>query len=112
MFDPGDIIHLDFDPATGKEMQGPRYGLVLSTRDFNQTGMAVICPITQGAQANARAGGFVVSLMGSGTATQGVVLSHHAKSLDWRKRRATRKERAPDTLLNEVLDRYRSIFPE
>lgn len=112
MLDPGDIVHLDFDPAAGHEMQGRRFGLVLSLRAFNQSGMAVICLITQGAQTEARAGGFAVSLMGCGTQTQGVVLSHQAKTLDWRSRRASRKERVPPYLLEDVLGRYRAIFPQ
>ncbi|WP_035053411.1 type II toxin-antitoxin system PemK/MazF family toxin [Andreprevotia chitinilytica] len=112
MFDPGDIIHLDFDPAAGKEMKGPHFGLVLSIRAFNNSGLAIVCPITQGAQDNARSGGFAVSLMGCGTETQGIILSHQAKTLDWRARRAKKREQAPDYVLQDVLDRYRSIFPE
>ena len=26
----GDIVHLDFDPSSGREMKGPYFGLVLS----------------------------------------------------------------------------------
>lgn len=110
MFAPGDIVHLDFDPASGREMQGPHYGLVLSVADFNRSGLAVICPITGGAQEAARTAGFAVSLMGCGTATTGVVLSHQAKTLDWRARKAKRRESVPPDLLLDVLDRYRAIL--
>ena len=112
MFDPGDIIHLDFDPAAGQEMKGPHFALVLSIRAFNLSGLVVVCPVTQGQQLMARSAGFAVSLMGCGSETQGVVLSHQAKTLDWRARRATRKESVPDDILQDVLDRYRSILPE
>lgn len=112
MFQPGDIIHLEFDPAAGREMKGPHFGLVLSLHEFNRTGLAVICPITQGQQQAARTAGYAVSLMGCGTETQGVVLAHMAKTLDWKERKAKRKEAAPDFILNEVLDRYLSLLPE
>ena len=110
MFDPGDIIHLEFDPAAGCEMKGPHFGLVISVRPFNKSGQAVICPITQGRQEYARTSGLAVSLMGSGTETQGVILCHLAKTLDLRARRARKKEAVPPEVLNEVLERYLSIL--
>lgn len=112
MFQPGDIIHLNFDPAAGQEMQGPHFALVLSIREFNQSGLVVACPITQGKQAAARTAGFAVSLMGCGTETQGLVLCHQTKTLDWRARGAKRRESVPDDVLQDVLDRYLSILPE
>ncbi|PRY75077.1 type II toxin-antitoxin system PemK/MazF family toxin [Alkalibacterium olivapovliticus] len=43
----GDVIWIDFDPSTGKEIQKRRPGLVVSSYSFNQsTHFAVICPIT------------------------------------------------------------------
>lgn len=111
MYKPGDIVHLDFDPAAGREMKGPHYGLVLSIAAFNKSGLAVVCPITQGRQDAARADGCAVSLMGCGTETQGIVLSHMAKTLDMKSRRAKFKEAVPDYVLDDVLDRYLSIFP-
>jgi|GEM_PF-4082423 len=44
----GDIVHLDFDPASVREMKGPHFGLVLSGKVFNQQGLAMVCPISQG----------------------------------------------------------------
>lgn len=32
----GDIVHLDFDPSSGREMKWPHFGLVLSGKLFNQ----------------------------------------------------------------------------
>ncbi|WP_086315437.1 MazF family toxin-antitoxin system, toxin component [Enterococcus sp. 7F3_DIV0205] len=43
----GDIIWINFDPSSGKEIQKRRPGLVVSRYDFNRkTKFAVICPIT------------------------------------------------------------------
>jgi len=43
-----------FDPPSAREMQGSHFGLVLSGKGFNQQGLAMICPISQGAAAAAR----------------------------------------------------------
>ena len=106
----GDIVHLDFDPASGREMKGPHFGLVLSSKTFNQQGLAMICPISQGAAAAARTYGTVVTLIGAGTATQGAVYCHQMKSLDWRARNVRPKEQVPQHILEDVLARVEAIL--
>ncbi|WP_029147630.1 type II toxin-antitoxin system PemK/MazF family toxin [Methylophilus sp. 5] len=108
----GDIVHLQFDPSSGQEMKGPHFGLVVSAKLFNQRGLAMICPISQGAAAAARTHGTVVTLMGSGTETQGAVHCHQLKSLDWRVRQAKFKEAAPSFVLDEVAMRIEAILAE
>lgn len=108
----GDIVHLEFDPASDREMNGPHYGLVLSGKQFNQHGLALICPISQGAAAAARTYGTVVTLMGSGTDTQGAVHCHQLKSLDWRARKVRLKETVPQLILDEALARVEAILFE
>ena len=106
----GDIVHLEFDPASGRVMKGPHYGLVLSVKAFNKMGLAVVCPISQGAADVARIYGTVVSLMGTGTDTQGAVHCHQLKSLDWQQRKAKFKEAAPDYVMDEVSARLEAIL--
>ena len=106
----GDIVHLDFDPSSGREMRGPHFGLVLSGKAFNQQGLAMICPVSQGAAASARTYGTVVTLMGSGTDTQGAVHCHQLKSLDWRARNVRLKETAPRSVVDEALSRVEAIL--
>ena len=106
----GDIIHLQFDPASGREMNGPHFGLVLSAQAFNKQGLAIICPISQGAAAAARTYGTVVTLMGAGTDTQGAVHCHQLKSLDWQQRKAKFKESVPAHILDEVSARVEAIL--
>lgn len=104
----GDIVHLDFDPASGREMNVPHFGLGLSGKVFNQQGLAMICPISQGAAA-ARTYGTVVTRMGSGTDTQGAVHGHQLKSLDWRARNVRLQEVAPQYIVDEALARIEAI---
>ncbi len=106
----GDIVHLDFDPSSGREMKGQHVGLVLSGKVFNQQGLAMICPISQGAAA--RTYGTVVTLMGAGTATQGAVHCHQLKSLDWRARNVRLKETVPQSIVDEVLARIEAVLFE
>ena len=45
--DTGDLIWTDFDPTKGREEAGRRPALVVSPAAFTEnTGMAVVCPIT------------------------------------------------------------------
>ena len=108
----GDIVYLELDPASGREMKGPHFGLVLSGKVFNQQGLAMICPISQGAAAAARTYGTIVTLMGAGTDTLGAVHCHQLKSLDWRARKVRLKEKLPQSILDEVLSRVEAILFE
>ena len=69
----GDVFHVDLNPIQGREQSGARYVLIVSTKAFNVLGTPLVCPITQGGNF-ARHAGFAVSLSGTGTMTQGVVL--------------------------------------
>ena len=110
--DRGDIVHLEFDPASGSEMNGPHFGLVVSGKLFNARGLAMICPISQGQAATARTHGTVVSLMGAGTDTQGAVHCHQLKALDWRVRKVRFKEKVAKELVDDVAARIEAIIFE
>jgi mRNA interferase ChpB len=74
VFARGDIVRVCLNPTAGREIKGQfRPCLVLSPKQFNRLGMTLIAPITQGGN-YARVEGFTVTLMGTGTDTQGVVL--------------------------------------
>jgi mRNA interferase ChpB len=109
--DRGDILHLEFDPASGREMQGNHFCLVISPKNFNSRfQLALVCPISGGAASAARDTGFLVSLSGSGLRTDGNVHAHQVKSLDWKTRKAKRVERAPTEIVNLVLECVISVL--
>jgi mRNA interferase ChpB len=108
----GDIVYLEFDPASGREMNGPHFGLVISSKLFNSQGLAMICPISQGAAAASRTHGTVVTLMGMGLDTQGAIHCHQLKALDWRERKAKFKEVVSKALIDEVSARLEAILFE
>ncbi len=109
--DRGDILHLAFDPASGREMKGNHFCLVVSPRAFNaRFKLAMVCPVSGGAAEAARSAGFLVSLMGHGLRTDGQIHAHQIKSLDWASRKATLVEQVPDQLVQEVLECLRSVL--
>ncbi len=107
----GDILHLAFDPASGREMKGRHFCLVVSPRAFNaRFKLAMVCPISGGVADAARGAGFLVSLMGLGLRTDGQVHAHQIKSLDWASRQANLVERAPGSVVQEVLSCLHSVL--
>lgn len=100
----GDILRFSFDPALGIEQQGFRPALVLSPYGFNRFGGALVCPITQGGSFS-RNNQWAITLMGTGTETQGVVLCNQVRTIDYSARQAKYVESVPDSLIDEVLAR-------
>lgn len=109
-FERGDIVRVDLNPTRGREQQGDfRPCLVISTNAFNRLGLHWLLPITQGANF-ACYQGFAVTLMGTGTETQGVVLTNAIRAMDLAVRRAEKIERAPDNVIAEVQARLAAII--
>lgn len=103
IFDRGDIVRACLNPTTGNEMQGDfRPCLVLSPKAFNKLGLTLIAPITQGGDF-ARFQGFSVSLMGTGTETQGVILVNGVRSVDLKARKAKKVESLDSEIVDEAL---------
>lgn len=105
----GDIYIVGLDPTKGHEQQGTRPVLVVSPKEFNQfTGLPVVLPITQGGNF-ARTAGFAVSLMGCGTATQGVVRCDQPRAIDMRARHGRKIETVPSAIMDDVLAKLATL---
>ncbi|MDP9291183.1 MAG: type II toxin-antitoxin system PemK/MazF family toxin [Verrucomicrobiota bacterium] len=97
----GDVIWLNFTPQAGREQAGRRPAVVMSATNYNaKSGLALVCPITS----HAKGYPFEVPLP-SGIPVQGVVLSDHLRSLDWRTRRALHICKLPTQFLAEIIAR-------
>ena len=107
--DRGDILLVDFDPTKGREQQGKRPVMIVSKAAFNHHSPAIVCPVASAAVGH-RLAGFTVNLLGSGMATTGVVLCSQMRAVDLRARNAKRIERAPDFIVDLVLDCLRDIL--
>ena len=105
----GEIWFVNLNPTAGGEQQGTRPVLVVSAKEFNRLGLCVVCPVTQGGQ-QSRYAGFAVTLMGTGCATQGVVMCNQPRTLDLAARSGRYVEHARIDLVEEVLARLQPIF--
>ena len=109
----GDILHLAFDPASGRELKGDHYCLVVSAKAFNKRfKLAMVCPISSGVAGVAREAGFLVSLMGTGSRLNGSVHCHQLKTLDWEARKASFLEKAPSVVIKEVIDCLMAVLED
>lgn len=109
----GDILHLQFDPARGREMQGPHFCVVVSPKAFHQRfQLAWVCPISGGMAAIARDSGFLIPLMGYGLKTDGNIHAHQIKALDWHARQARKIERVPAELMTQVLECLSAVLED
>ncbi|WP_144938887.1 type II toxin-antitoxin system ChpB family toxin [Pseudomonas alabamensis] len=109
-FNRGDIVRVNLNPTEGREQQGNfRPALVLTPAAYNATGLAVIAPVIQGGDF-ARYAGFAVTLSGSGTETQGVVLCNQIRTVDLEARSAKRVESVPAVIMDDVLARVQALF--
>lgn len=99
--DRGDIAELIFSPQQGHEQAGKRPALVLSPMTYNsKTSLFIVCPIT----GKEKGYPFEVALP-EGCKTYGVILTDQLKSLDWKCRSASFIEKAPEAVLNAVVER-------
>ena len=100
MVTKGEIIKVCFDPQREHEQAGYRPALVVSNDFFNRkTGLAVVCPITN---TDNRCPLHVP--LDDRTATTGVVLCEHVRTLDLSARAYTTVERAPEDVVAKVTD--------
>lgn len=103
----GDIVWTNFTPSSGHEQLGKRPAMVLSTEAFNKKVMlAMVAPITS----RVRGHGFEVTL--DGEKVSGVILCQQVKMIDFTSRGIQLAEKAPGTIVSDVLAKVRAIVSE
>ena len=102
----GDIVWLQFNPQAGHEQSGKRPALVLSPKAYNtKVGLAVFCPVTS------RIKGYPFEVtIPEGMKASGAVLSDQVKSLDWRRRKASRLCSLPEPTVRQVLNKLGTLL--
>lgn len=105
MVKQGDIIKVSLDPTTGHEQAGYRPAVVISNDFFNKkTNLVIVCPITN---TNNR---FPLHIpLDERTATTGVILCEHIRTIDLNSRPHTVVESLPQDMLRKVID---TVFAE
>jgi mRNA interferase MazF/mRNA interferase ChpB len=101
----GDIIWLNFDPSSGKEVIKRRPAYVISRKLLNQhTGLAIVAPITSTIR-----GVKLEVVLDDKQQTQGAILVHQLKALDFVEREAEFIESSPQQVIDAVKMRVKLI---
>ena len=99
-----DIIWIEFNPQMGHEQGKRRPALVLSPKEYNRkTSLCLVCPMTS----KKKGYSFEVA-----TQSGSVILADHVKSLDWRARKASFKEKATLDIVDEVVAKLSVLLKE
>jgi mRNA interferase MazF len=93
----GDIVWINFDPQSGKEIMKRRPALILSGEDYNKIGLALMCPITS------KIKGYPFEVKISLMKKSGAVLADQVKNLDWSKRQAKFISKCSEKEMKQVL---------
>ncbi len=94
----GDIVWISFDPSSGKEIMKRRPAYVISRKLFNEhTELALVAPISSTIR-----GIKLEVVLNEPLKTQGAILLHQIKSLDFIDREAEFIERASVPIIEQV----------
>ncbi len=104
--DRGDLVWLEFSPQAGHEPAGRRPALVVSPALYNsRSGLALVCPVTT------KSKGYPLDVhLSDGFPVYGVIQSDQFRSLDWKERKFTAIAKVPDSTLQSVLNKIRSLL--
>jgi len=98
--DKGDIVSINFNPSAGKEIMKRRPAFVISRKTFNKhTGFAVVAPITSTIR-NMQLEVVLPQTM----STNGSILIHQLKSLDFESREMELIEKAPKQIIDKATE--------
>ena len=103
----GDMVWISLNPQAGHEQAGRRPALVLSPAAYNgKVGLMLACPVTQ----HAKGYPFEVPVP-EGFPIQGVILSDHVRSFDWRMRKAEWICSLPEETVSEAGGKLGTLIP-
>ncbi|WOG26653.1 type II toxin-antitoxin system PemK/MazF family toxin [Endozoicomonas sp. 8E] len=103
--DRGDVVWINFDPSSGREIRKRRPGLVLSNKLYSRfTKYALVAPITS----TIRGWPFEVKIDGGDVS--GVALCEQIKSLDYISRELEFIEKADPDAVEEAIAKIVAIF--
>ena len=110
----GDLVHVNLSPSAGRELTGPHYALVLSSKTYNRASGLVVCAAVT---SRIRHGPFEVLLpkghlpakAGAGE-VDSVILSDALRQLDYRERSMALVAKCPRDILDEVTVRSLALI--
>ncbi len=104
----GDLIEIDVDTSSaGHEQRGRRPALVVSIPRFQETGLALVCPVTTHGGKATKARTELEVPIPPGFRVAGFILSNHLRSVDWKARNAAVLDHLPRATLLQVRARLK-----
>jgi len=102
----GDVVWMTMNLQAGHEQAGRRPAVILSPAAYNaKVGLVLAAPVTS------RVKGYPFeTLVPSGLPVSGAILSDQVKSLDWRARKAELFCELPSSVVNEVLQKLKTLI--
>lgn len=101
----GDVVWLNFEPQTGREIEKTRPALVISPLKYNtKTSLAVFMPITSQVK------GYPFEIMVSINNTPGAILCDQVRSLDWKERRACLITKLEKKVVDEAIAKLQLLI--
>lgn len=109
--DAGEIVSINFDPQSGREMAGRHFALVLSQKRYNELArLCVLCPITGQIKGYPFEVALPAELKLGLKEGGGCVLSDQIKSMSWQERGCRFVCNAPPEIMAEVLAKCRALL--
>jgi len=107
----GDLVEIDADDgAVGHEQKGRRPALVVSVDVFQESGLAIVCPVTTHGGRSTKPRSELEVPVPPGFAVTGVILSHQVKTIDWKARNAAFLDHLPRATLLQVRARLKAFL--
>ena len=96
----GDLIEINFQPATGREIDKRRPAVVLSTLAYNQkSGLCIAVPTST----DLTSGPFWIPMPEGYLPRSSLILCDYVKSFDYRERSATLIRALPTELIEQIV---------
>jgi mRNA interferase MazF len=98
--DRGDLIEMNFQPATGREIDKRRPAIVLSPVEYNRkTGLCLAVPTST----DVTPGPLWIEMPPGHLPRPSLILCDYVKNFDYRERSATLIKRLPDELIDRIV---------
>jgi mRNA interferase MazF len=98
--DRGDLVEMNFQPASGREIDKRRPAIVLSPLAYNRkSGLCLAVPVST----DLTPGPFWIPMPAGYLSRPSLVLCDYVKSFDYRERAATFLQRLPASLVDQIV---------
>lgn len=101
----GDLVWLDFQPSSGREIIKRRPALVISPSYYNQKGLGWFCPITSKDKSYNK-----LNITVNADQISGTIIVEQMRSLDWQARNAKFIAKLDEDVVLKVIENIQLIL--